>query len=175
MPFIKKTVYSDPSVDYLNYAHDLRGRVINQISEMERAIDTYISRHFCDSKGKATELAEIIISTSHLTFKSKADIAKYLLIKRGDATKAVANKIHNHLVDNIAKNRNIIAHNTLLHTASVLRSFKTDKLKTVYFVKFSNEKKEIAFTQTDAQKLLKLSFSIKLYFNGLIYNKTKTT
>jgi len=56
-----------------------------------------------------------------------------------------------------------------------IRSFKTDKLKTVYFVKFSNEKKEIAFTQTDAQKLLKLSFSIKLYFNGLIYNKTKTT
>lgn len=171
MPFIKKTVYSDPSVDYLDYAHDLRGRIINGISEMERAIDTYISRHFCDSKGKATELAEILISTSHLTFKSKADIAKHLLIKRGDATNSEAKKIHTHLVDNIAKNRNIIAHNTLLHTASVLKAFKTDKLKTVYFVKFSNEKKEIAFNQKDALKLLKLAFAIKLYFNGLTYPK----
>jgi len=39
MPFVQKTIYSDPSVDYHNYAVDVRGTVINAVAEMEEAME----------------------------------------------------------------------------------------------------------------------------------------
>jgi hypothetical protein len=76
MPFVQVTRYSEPTVDYRDYAHDMRGRIINSIAEMEQRIDAYICEYFCDNREKRTELSEIIISTRHLTFGSKADILR---------------------------------------------------------------------------------------------------
>src|SRR6478672_13483348 len=103
MPFLNARKYSDPSVDYQHYAADLRGKIINEVAEMERVIDDYICSHFCHSKDKKSELMEVIIATKHLTFQSKAEIAKCLLERRQDATKKEANKIYSALNDKIAK------------------------------------------------------------------------
>ena len=92
-PFIQKTVYSDPRVDYLNYAADLRGRIINSVAEMERMIDSYIADHFCHYRKRGIELIEVIISTKHLTYQSKAEILRFILERRGDATTQEAKKI----------------------------------------------------------------------------------
>lgn len=169
MPFVTVTRYSDPRVDYLDYANDLRGRLINGITEMEREIDDYIAKYFCHSKDKRVELMEVVIATKHLTFLAKAEIVKCLLVKSGDATTKEANKIFTNLSQKIAKQRNIIAHNTVEISGKIINDFKTDKLKTVYFLKYANTKVLEPFTKNDAKALLELAFSIKQYFWGLKY------
>lgn len=166
-PFIQKTVYSEPMVDYLNYAHDLRGRLINGVAEMEREVDDYIAKHFCPTIEKRAELMEVIIATKHLTFASKAEIVKCLLKKTGDATVEEANKIYTHLSNKIAPQRNIIAHNTLDISSTILKNFQTDKQKTIYFLKYSNTKTSEPFTKKDALHFMELCFQIKQFFGGL--------
>ena len=167
MPYLKEKRYNNPMVNYLDYAHDLRGRLINGVAEMEREIDDYIAKYFCHTKEKRAELMEVIVATKHLTFIAKADITKCLLIKSGDATVKEANKIHQHLSQTIAKQRNLIAHNSLDTSNGAINNFETDKQKTIYFLKYANVKTSEPFTKEDAITLLDLTFNIKQFFFGL--------
>ena len=169
-PFIQKTVYSDPMVDYLNYAADIRGRIINNVAEMERGIDDYICRHFCATIEKRNELMEVVISNKHTTFSAKADIARCILERSGDATKEEAKKIWRHLTENIANKRNMIAHYTLDTSIGSINKFKKDK-RIIYLLKYSNIKTVEAFSKTDAKNLLELIFNVKQYFWGLKASK----
>ena len=165
-PFIQKKVYSDPRVDYLNYAADIRGRIINNVAEMEREMDDYICRHFCATIEKRNELMEVVISSKHTTFSAKADIARCILERSGDATKEEAKKIWRNLTENIANKRNMIAHYTLDSSIGSINKFKEDK-NTIYLIKYSNIKTIETFSKADAKKLLELIFSVKQYFWGL--------
>jgi hypothetical protein len=163
MPFVQVTRYSDPLVDYLDYAHDIRGRIINSIAEMEPRIDAYICEYFCETREKRTELTEIIISTKHLNFRAKADILRYLLEKREDATKKEAAQIWGHLMNTIAPKRNMLAHNQLDTSIGSINKFKKEK-ETVYFLKYINEKRVIPFGKKEVIKLLELTQSISGFF-----------
>jgi len=44
MAFVQKTVYSEPTHDYYNYAISLRGSLINQVAEMEEMINYYLKQ-----------------------------------------------------------------------------------------------------------------------------------
>lgn len=157
---IQKTVYSNPSIDYLNHAHDVRGRIINCIAEMEQRIDAYISEYFCANRDKRNELIEVIISTKHLTFQSKAEILQCLLERNGHTTKGEAKKIYGHLVNTIAAKRNVLAHCSLHISAGVVKDFKNDKEKTVYFLKYLNTKKVVAFGKKEVVEMIELTGSV---------------
>ncbi len=166
MPFITKTVYSEPSVDYMAYSVDLRGRVLHYVAEMERMIDDYICSHFCYHLKRKAELMEILVSTKHLTYQAKVDILKYLLLKRKDVTKKVANKIHEVLTKKIGAKRNMIAHCVLDSTITSINKFKTDP-KTVYFTKYAYIKKTEPFGKKDYMDLLALISAVKSYLMEL--------
>lgn len=166
-PFIQKTIYSDPPSDYRNYAIDVRGRILNDIAEMEREIDDYICRYFCSITKKRNELMEIIIATKHLTFSAKADIIRCILEKRKDATKKEATKMLNHLMQTIAPKRNMIAHCKLDTSIGCINKFKTDSQKTIYFLKYANQKSSEPFTKKDVMSLSELIFQVKQFIWGL--------
>lgn len=160
MPFVQVTRYSDPRVDYLDHAHDVRGRIINSIAEMEQRIDAYIAEHFCHIREKRNELMEVIISTKHLTFQGKAEILKCLLERNGHTTKGEAKKVYGHLVNTIAAKRNVLAHCSLHTSAAILKNFKTDKEKTVFFLKYLNTKKVVPFGKKEVIEMIELTGSI---------------
>lgn len=160
MPFVQVTKYSDPRVDYLDHAHDVRGRIINSIAEMEQRIDAYICEHFCNSREKRNELMEVIISTKHLTFQSKAEILMCLLERNGHTTKGEAKKVYSHLVNTIAAKRNVLAHCSLHISVGILKNFKNDKERTVYFLKYLNTKKVVPFGKKEVVEMIELTGSI---------------
>ncbi len=167
MPFKEVRQYSTPYLDYLHYANDLRGSLITSVAEMERAMDVFICKHFCSSLHKQQELMEVIIATKHLTFNAKADIAKHLLVKKEELTKTQSNKFYNTLLENIAAKRNIIAHNTLDTSNKAITNFQTDKDKTIYFIKYSNEKISFPFTKQDAINLGRTALAAKHVFDQI--------
>jgi hypothetical protein len=152
--------YND-RIEYLNHAHDVRGRIINAIAEMEQIIDWYIADHFCSKLEKRRELMDVIISTKHLTFQAKAEIIKCLVERNGHTTKKEANKMYDALVSKIAANRNVLAHCSLHDTVSIIKGFKDDKEKTVYFLKYLNDKKVIPFGKKEVREILDLTMSVR--------------
>ena len=131
---------------------------------MEQRIDAYIGEYFCNSREKRNELLEVIISTKHLTFQAKAEILQCLLERNGHATKGEAKKVYNHLVNTIAAKSNVLAHCSLHISVSVLRDFKNDKEKTVFFLKYLNTKKVVPFGKKEVVAMIELTGSI----NGLL-------
>ena len=165
--FIQRTIYSDPPSDYRNYAIDVRGRILNDVAEMEREIDDYICRYFCSITNKRNELMEIIIATKHLTFNAKADIIRCILEKRKDASKKEATKMLNHLMQTISPKRNMIAHCKLDTSIGCINKFKTDPQKTIYFLKYANTKTSEPFTKKDVMALSEIIFQVKQFIWGL--------
>lgn len=157
MPFVQVTRYSDIRVDYLDHAHDVRGRIINSIAEMEQSIDRYIAGYFCNNNEKRNELIDVIISTKHLTFQSKAEILQHLLEKNGHVTKSEGKKLYGHLVNTIASKRNILAHCSLHSSVKILKDFQNDKEKTIFFLKYLNTKKVIPFAKKDVIEIIELT------------------
>lgn len=164
--------YIDPLVDYLNYAADMRGRIINQVAEMERMIDAYICEHFCHSIEKRNELMEVVIATKHITFQAKAEIVQCLLKKTEDATIFEANKIYTALVNKIAYKRNMIAHFTLDTSRPSLILFKNDK-QTIHFLKYANTRTRVPFNKKDSIELGQLILAIKAFFLEIKYKRRK--
>jgi len=163
----QKKVFSNPAVDYYRYAAQMRGSLINSISEMERLMDKYIVKYFCTSIEKRNELMEIIVSTKHLTFEAKSDIIRCLLVKTGEMTQKKANQIYARLNEDIAAKRNIIAHCTLDENLPRSQSFINDPDKTIYFIKYYNSKTPIPFTRKDFQKLSSIILAVHNLFMKL--------
>ncbi len=162
MPFIQKTVYSEPTVDYHHYACNLRGSVLHYVSEIERMIDDYICSHFCYNLKKRAELMEIIVATKYMTYQAKVDILKHLLLKRKDVTLKEANKIHEVLTKKIGSKRNMIAHAALDSSMTSIVKFRTDP-ETVYFTKYAYTKSTVPFGKKDFLELLQLISGVKAY------------
>ena len=158
--------------DYYHYAAGLRGTLINSVAEMEQSIDDYIATHFCYNLKRRTELREIIISTKHLSYNSKVDIVKFLLLKRKDVTTKEANRIETVLTREIGKYRNMLAHAVLDYSLETINKFKQDE-KTVYFIRYENGKKPYPFGRTDIIKYLDLAFSVRVFFDSIKSDKTQ--
>lgn len=144
--------------EYLTYAHDTRGRIINSIAEMEQRIDWYIADHFCSDLKKRTELMEVIISTKHLTFNSKAEIIEFLLKRKGHASGKEAEQIRSHF-RKIGDKRNVLAHCSLDTSLTAIRKFEKDK-ETVSFIKYLHTKQPVYFGKKDIVELLELTNNI---------------
>ena len=173
MALVTKTVYSEPGYDYRQWAIHVRGTIITEVAKMERMIDDYIAKHFCHYRKRQIELIEVIISTKHLTFQSKADIVRFIVVRRGDATKEQATKIHNALLqeNKIAYHRNLLAHAELDTSREAVNIFKADK-QTVRFIKFSaNSTKPVVYDKKEVIRLLELIQAVIFFFNDVKHNE----
>lgn len=162
MAFVQKTVYTEPTHDYHNYGCKIRGDVLHYVAEMERMIDDYICSHFCYNLKKRAELMEILIATKFITYQSKVDILKHLLLKRKDVDKKVANKMHEVLTKKIGSTRNMIAHCELDSSITSINKWKREP-DTVYFTKYAYTKKTEPFGKKDFLALLELISAVKAY------------
>jgi len=166
MPFVQKTVYTEPTHDYHNYGCKIRGDVLHYVAEMERMIDEYICSHFCYNLKKRAELMEVIVATKYITYQAKVDILKFLLLKRKDVTKKEANKIHEVLTHKIGVKRNMIAHCELDSSITSINKWKKEP-NTVYFTKYAYAKKTEPFGKNDFIEILNLTGAVKAYLMAL--------
>lgn len=166
MPFVQKTVYTEPTHDYHNYGCKIRGDVLHYVAEMERMIDDYICSHFCYNLKKRAELMEIIVSSRFLNFRSKVDLFKHLLLKRKDVNETTAIKIHEILSKKIAPKRNMLAHATLDSSITSIKKWKRDPT-TVYFTRYDYTKKTESFGKNDFLILLDPCTAVKSYLMEL--------
>ncbi|QGW28411.1 hypothetical protein [Phnomibacter ginsenosidimutans] len=112
----------DPSVVYVHQASHTRGVLINQIILLERLIDSYISKYFCNTQDKATELMDMILATRRMTFDGKADVFRTILDKLYPEKKKENSTIAKDLKF-IIEERNMLAHYFLDVSPDILNSF----------------------------------------------------
>lgn len=172
-PFIQKTVYSEPMHDYLAYASDMRGRIINAVAEMERTIDDYICGYFCRSPKKRTELMEVIIANTHVGLRAKVEILRYVLKKKKQAKpEEITHFCDKVLKKQIVDKRNMMAHNPLDTSRKSINKFIQDK-STIHVIRYDNMKKLMHYNKKDASDLLMLIFTVKQFFENLKIKKPK--
>jgi hypothetical protein len=157
--------------EYIVYAHSVRGELVHKVAEMEQRMDRYICEHFCATPEKTKEFAEVIISTKHIAFSSKADIIKHLLKTNNHATTKEANKIHDILLKKIARDRNILAHCSLEVTHETVNDFH--KNKNITFLRFLNVTSREVYTQAKIKNLITSTEILRMYFYFIKTHKLK--
>ncbi len=128
--FDKKYIMTPEEIYLLNQnytaqASQIRGVLINHIILLERLMDSYISKYFCQTEEKATELMDLIISTKRITFESKAQVFKTILDKVLPERKNDNQKLAKDF-QFIAGERNMLAHYFLDITQPSVDRYKTD-------------------------------------------------
>ncbi|MGG9971997.1 hypothetical protein ACQ33O_09415 [Ferruginibacter sp. SUN002] len=171
MTLITKQVYSEPMHDYLAYASAMRGTLINAVAEMERDIDDYICGYFCRSSKKRTELMEVILANSHVGFRAKVEILRYVLKKKKQAKpEQIAYFCDTVLKKKIADKRNMMAHNPLDTSKASVNKFLRDK-STIHVIQYANMKKVKPYTKKETADLLMLIHSVTQFFRNLKIKK----
>ena len=170
---IQKTVYSEPMHDYIEYASSIRGSIINAVAEMERTIDDYICGYFCRPAKKRSELMEVILSNTHVGFRSKIEILRYVLKKKKQAKpEEITYFCDKVLKKKIVDKRNMMAHNPLDTSRASINKFLQDK-STIHVIQYANIKKVKAYTKKETGDLLMLIFTVKQFFENLKIKKPK--
>lgn len=59
----------------------VRGKLISDIIYLERSIDEYLARYFCDDADKRTDLMKTILCTRKITLDNKKEVFLFLLKK----------------------------------------------------------------------------------------------
>lgn len=170
MAFVQKTVYTEPTHDYYNYAVNLRGRLINEVAEMEEMINYYICQHFCSTREKKFELMEVLVGSKHVSFQAKAEILKFLLIKNKECTEKEAKTIFDKLVNTIGKQRNVLAHAKLDSSRASIKKFTEDK-RTIYFIRYENGKQVKEYGKKQVDELTSVISAVRLVIGEYHYKK----
>src|SRR5689334_22576069 len=90
----------------------MRGKLISHIIFLERCIDEYIVKYFCDTGEKRLELMKVIISTRKITLDNKKEVFLYLIKKYEPKFKTEHPTLNADLTD-IIEERNRLAHYVL--------------------------------------------------------------
>lgn len=61
-----------------NYAIKYRGIVLNEITKLEKLMDSYLSRYFAGDQGRAADLFFLVFGGLRITFENKRGIFDYL-------------------------------------------------------------------------------------------------
>lgn len=141
-------------IEQFHYHSDrIRGSIINWTINLERSMDSYISKHFFTDKKKRLELMELIIS-DRVSFFEKTQILKELLTRQCIAQKKVFSHEYPKYADDfkeIGEDRNRFAHNMTVPTPS-----KSDMDKYVIILfKFKNKAQPIKYTLEDIEVITK--------------------
>ena len=101
-----------PFTEYIELAYRRRGELINQTIMLERAMDSFLAKYFCNDTAKETELLEIFLSTTHVTFFAKQEVIMIILKKHIPEFVLAYPDVEKDLKE-IMEERNIVAHSVL--------------------------------------------------------------
>ncbi|MCX2474076.1 hypothetical protein OQZ33_07020 [Pedobacter sp. MC2016-05] len=146
-----------------------RGTIINDVIHLEKAIEVFITRFFCETRHKQELLHFLILGDSRMNTKSKFEVfialakseykdwlESYVSIRKND--KKPFNIVHD--LNYVVEQRNILAHAYMTNahifepdSTSLQNSIRlnTEGDKVVYFNKFLNKNKEIRITDKDVE------------------------
>lgn len=152
----------DPSVVYVHQASHTRGVLINQIILLERLIDSYISKYFCDSQDKATELMDMILATRRMSFDGKAEVFRAILDKLHPEKKKENSATAKDLKF-IIEERNMLAHYFLDVSPDILNNFSETNLTFTLLKIEKTRTKEIY----DSKRIIKIGDTTVHYINAI--------
>lgn len=137
----------------LEYAIDVRGRIITATVILESTMDMFLASHFCKSdSAKAIEILETIFATRKFTFENKNDTICQILernisygLNKADIVKL------SKAFKNISKERNIVAHCKVDISIESIDMFL--KKNILNFIKYANSAKPIPYNVEKIQSL----------------------
>lgn len=176
----KKTLAERRNDNGVNY----RGRIIDKVIDVEKAVEIFICRYFSDTEKKQFQLHFLILGDNRMNFESKVQV--FVSIAKSEyldwynsykTTRKGENKAPDLLKDllHLIQNRNILAHaymtNDYTFAPNSMSLRQTKRLNTlgdevVYFNKFNNSNKEFTFTKKDIDDLEELSLNIINFIIG---------
>jgi len=152
----------DPSIVYVHQAAHTRGVLINQIILLERLIDSYISKYFCKTQDKATELMDMILATRRMTFDGKTEVFRAILDKLYPEKKKENSTIAKDLKF-IIEERNMLAHYFLDVSPDILNSFnETNSAFTLLKIEKTRTREVFDF-----KRIIKIGDTTVHYINAL--------
>lgn len=122
--------------EFENHVCLVRGLVIQKCTELEWAMEVYISEYFSNDNKRIIELATLVLAP-RVSWYDKLDILKTIF----ELNKVQMNaKMKNYYSDikSIIEDRNVFAHFPIDQTASALQEFNSKKA--LRFLKFKNSK-----------------------------------
>ncbi|MGY4537020.1 hypothetical protein ACVW0P_001434 [Mucilaginibacter sp. UYNi724] len=125
----------------------LRGGLINEVILLEKIIDNWLAKYFCNNEKRKNEFFDLILCHDRLTYSSK--VAVFVFIIQSHCKDFL--KTYPYLakdLNEIAEKRNILAH-WLLDTSDT----GIDKGE-IHFIKAKKVFPSIAFTAADIEKTL---------------------
>jgi len=133
----------------------MRGKLISHIIFLERCIDEYIVKYFCNEEEKRLELMRVIISTKKITLDSKKEVLLYLIKNYAPELKKEYPTLNADLTD-IIEERNRLAHYVLSATKEEIENYDG-------VVRLANFKNDIEIVLYDDDRINKLDDKVQKY------------
>lgn len=127
----------------------MRGAFINDTIFLERVIDEFICRHFCEKEERKIELIESLMATKRISFDSKMAIARFIIDSHYTWFKDKYPSCFKD-VTSIIEHRNIFAH-YLLDTSD--QGFENLRSNVIGFIKFDRKTEVILYTSEQIMEL----------------------
>jgi len=132
---------------------DYRGRIIDEVTHLERMLDVYIASYFCESIDKAREFANIILGSSRISLDGKRKLFDTLIkLEHPDFFKI--NTDFNKDMNTVMYERNSFAHNMLYSGDVAIEQHETH----VWLQKFNVKNREEWY---DDEKVIGILNTIK--------------
>jgi hypothetical protein len=120
-------------IDLLSNSAHLRGRIIDGTIQVERLIDDYLAKYFCQSQRKSNELKELFFSTNSVVLDAKRSIFS-VVIKRENPDFVKLNPKYLSRLDKFIPHRNIFAHAEIDTSSEAIANYKDE----IVFFKYVN-------------------------------------
>lgn len=125
----------DVTVQIQVQSYYYRGQIIGDLIYLERLIDEFISRHFCETREKQKEIFELILANERMGFSNKIQVFEFVIRTHKNEFMTLNPNIFSDL-KKLNDERNIVAHYFLDTSENGRKVFLESK--SIGFVKFRN-------------------------------------
>ncbi len=125
----------DLNVQLQVQSYNYRGQIIGDLIYLERLVDEFISRHFCETREKQKEIFELILANERMGLGNKIQVFEFIIKTHKKECLALNPSIFADL-KKLSDERNIVAHYLLDTSKNGRKVFQESKR--IGFVKFRN-------------------------------------
>ena len=129
--------------------YSYRGQIINDLIHLERLMDEFLSRHFCNDSERKKEFFELIIANERMSFNSKIQVFEYVLKKHHNQIVIEYPDIFSD-IKKLNEERNIVAHYLLDTSTDGIKMY--EEFQKIGFVKFRNSTESLPRNNDDINK-----------------------
>ena len=143
-----------------------RGIVLNAMAPLERAIDFYLARHFCETFEKEVDLILLFFGNDRISFENKRQVFQHVIDRDKHPIFIDHPKIAKQ-IETIMKTRNVLAHYSL----DTRDEAKNLPKGVIQFRKLKNVEEAIPFSKKEAedmhQDIVRLTDILDKYYDKI--------